>query len=244
MIIIPAIDMIGGRCVRLVQGDYRRKTEYSDDPAAAARRWQEEGAELIHLVDLDGAKAGTPRHIETVRSVRGAVTCELEIGGGVRSLADIETYLDMGVERVVLGTVIFRDRKLFQEAAERYGERIVVGLDVKDGRPAVSGWGDTVQEGVNDTLTVIEATPVRDIIFTEISRDGMMSGCDIEAVRRLLDATGKTVIASGGVSSLEDVNRLTTLSLAYNGRLRGAIVGKALYEGVLTLTDAARCGRR
>jgi phosphoribosylformimino-5-aminoimidazole carboxamide ribotide isomerase len=235
MKIIPAIDIINGQCVRLTKGDYGQKKVYDNDPVEVAQTWQDQGAELIHLVDLDGAKAGHPCNFEVIKRLKKQTNCALEIGGGIRTLAHIEQYLDIGIERLILGTVIFKEPKLLEQAAHQYAQNIIIGLDIKDGQPAVSGWQDVVELDFAELLQKFQNLNLNEIIFTVISRDGMLQGCDLAAIETLLQKWPGQVIASGGVTSSQDITGLLALNEKYNQRISGAIVGKALYEKKTTL---------
>ncbi len=241
MIVIPAIDLKEGRCVRLEQGLMDKDTVYSDDPAGQALAWQEQGGELLHIVDLDGAFAGVPRNREAIRSIVQAVSMPTELGGGIRDLATIEAYLDLGIGRVILGTVAKENPALVAEACRLFPGRIVVGIDAKDGLVAVRGWADVTEKQATELAKEMEGYGVEAIIYTDIARDGMMQGPNIEATRQLAEAIRVPVIASGGVSSLEDIARLMTVEEA---GVTGVITGKALYTGSLNLREAVALTRR
>lgn len=241
MIVIPAIDLKEGRCVRLEQGLMDKDTVYSDDPAGQALAWQEQGGELLHIVDLDGAFAGVPRNREAIRSIVQAVSMPTELGGGIRDLATIEAYLDLGINRVILGTVAKENPALVAEACRLFPGRIVVGIDAKDGLVAVRGWADLTEKRATELAKEMEGYGVEAIIYTDIARDGMMQGPNIEATRQLAEAIRVPVIASGGVSSLEDIARLMTVEAA---GVTGVITGKALYTGSLNLREAVALTRR
>lgn len=241
MIVIPAIDLKEGRCVRLEQGLMDKDTVYSDDPAGQALAWQEQGGELLHIVDLDGAFAGVPRNREAIRSIVQAVSMPTELGGGIRDLATIEAYLDLGIGRVILGTVAKENPALVAEACRLFPGRIVVGIDAKDGLVAVRGWADLTEKQATELAKEMEGYGVAAIIYTDIARDGMMQGPNIEATRQLAEAIRVPVIASGGVSSLEDIARLMTVEEA---GVTGVITGKALYTGSLNLREAVALTRR
>ncbi len=237
MILLPAIDLIDGRCVRLYQGDYDRVTTYADDPVEVARRWQEAGARWLHVVDLDGAKAGRPLNIPSIERLCRETTLQIEVGGGLRSLEHIETILQMGAQRVILGTAALVDRELLSQALQRWGERIVVGLDAREGLVAIRGWRETSRVRASELARELGAAGVRRFIYTDIARDGAMQGPNLAALRAMLDAlkgSGCALIASGGVSSLANLHQLATLEI------EGAIIGRALYTGALDLAEAAR----
>jgi phosphoribosylformimino-5-aminoimidazole carboxamide ribotide isomerase len=241
MIVIPAIDLKEGRCVRLEQGLMDKDTVYSDDPAGQALSWQEQGGELLHIVDLDGAFAGVPRNREAIRAIIEAVSIPTELGGGIRDLATIEAYLELGVGRVILGTVAKENPALVAEACRLFPGRIVVGIDAKDGLVAVRGWADVTEKLATDLAREMEDYGVEAIIYTDIARDGMMQGPNIEATRQLAEAISVPVIASGGVSSLDDIARLMTVEAA---GVTGVITGKAIYTGSLNLREAVALTRR
>ena len=233
MQIIPAIDLRNDKAVRLVQGDYDRETVFDDDPAAVARSWQEQGGTRIHLVDLDGAREGRTGQAELAASIARAVSVPVQLGGGVRSLDDITALIDAGIDRVILGTVAVTNPELVREACERYGDRIAVGLDARDGRVAVRGW--TEDSGV-DTIELAQRLAnngVRRFIHTDISRDGAMQGVNIDAMQGFAKAVAPIpVIASGGVTTLDDIRALATTDV------EAVIIGRALYTGDVSLPDA------
>lgn len=235
MIIYPAIDIRRAKCVRLFQGDPDKETIYADDPVEVARRWQQKGASWLHVVDLDGAFSGRPMNHEIVLSMVRSVNLKVQVGGGIRSEEDVRLYLLAGVDRVVIGTRAFGDMGWFTELCYRYPDRIALGLDARDGLVAVKGWRETMQLSVLEVAKQIEDIPVGAIIYTDISRDGTHKGVNIEATEKLLELTSHPVIASGGVSSLEDIRKL--LPLREKG-LEGVIIGRALYDGKLALEDA------
>jgi phosphoribosylformimino-5-aminoimidazole carboxamide ribotide isomerase len=235
MIVIPAIDLKEGRCVRLEQGLMEKDTVYSDDPAAQARIWQKKGGELLHIVDLDGAFAGVPRNKSAIEAIVGAIDIPTELGGGIRDLATVEAYLELGVGRVILGTVAKENPSLVAEACRLFPGRIVVGIDAKDGLVAVRGWADLTEKNASEMAREMEGMGVAAIIYTDIARDGMMQGPNIEATRRLAESISIPVIASGGVSSLKDIENL--LAIEKSGVV-GVITGKAIYTGALDLREA------
>lgn len=234
MIILPAIDIKDGLCVRLYQGDYAQVTTYGRDPVQVAQRWQEAGASWLHVVDLDGAAQGRPVNTELIQRMRRETTLQIEVGGGMRSLEQIGQVLALGVERVILGTVALRDRALLEAALARWGERIVVGLDARDGFVAVSGWYETSQVRAIELAGELSRLGVRRFVYTDIARDGALSGPNLPALREMQQASESALIASGGVSSLEDLREL-----AQSG-VEGAIVGKAIYTGAVDLAQAVR----
>jgi phosphoribosylformimino-5-aminoimidazole carboxamide ribotide isomerase len=232
MRVIPAIDLRGGLCVRLRQGDYQRETVFSDDPVAMARRWEDEGAELIHLVDLDGAKEGRPVNVEPVRRIVDRVSVPCQLGGGVRDQETIAAWLDAGLLRVIVGTAALRDPDWFRAMILAYPGQLVLGLDARQGRVAVSGWLETSEVEATELARAFDHLPLAAIVYTDIGRDGTLEGPNLAATVELARGVKTPVIASGGVGSLEDLGRLAGLPLA------GCIVGRALYEGKFTLTQA------
>ena len=236
MQVIPAIDLRGGRCVRLVQGDFDRETVFGDDPAAMAARWVADGAERLHLVDLDGAKTGRPANVEAVRAILSAVDIPCQIGGGIRDDASAAAWLDAGIERVIVGTQALKDPAWFRNLAERFPNRVVLGLDARDGRVATDGWLDVSSVLAVSLAEQFDDLPLAAVIYTDIACDGMLTGPNIEATRQLADRIKTPVIASGGVGSLEDLARLAVLPIA------GCIVGRALYEGRFRLSEALKRG--
>ena len=231
--VIPAIDLKDGRAVRLVQGDFDQATVYGDDPPAVARRWQDTGAARVHVVDLDGSKAGSPVQLDTVRAIVGAVSVPVQLGGGLRSLEHVQAALDAGVERVIIGTAALEDPAFLDAALARFGERIVGGVDARDGKVAVRGWVETSGTDAIDFARSLAGRGVRTIVYTDVARDGMLKGPNVEAMERMVKAVpGVAVIASGGVSDLGDLVALAEVGAA------GAIVGKALYTGAVDLEAA------
>lgn len=239
MQVIPAIDLRGGLCVRLLQGDYDRETVFSDDPAAMAAQWQAQGASLIHLVDLDGAKAGRPVNVDAVRRIVGRVTVPCQLGGGVRDRDTIAAWLDAGIERVVVGTQALREPDWFAAMVRAYPRRLVLGLDAREGKVAVSGWLETSSVDAVDLAARFDDLPLAAIVYTDIARDGTLAGPNLEATRDLAARATAPVIASGGVGTLDDIERL-----AATPPVQGAIVGRALYEGKFTLAEAIRAADR
>jgi phosphoribosylformimino-5-aminoimidazole carboxamide ribotide isomerase len=232
MILLPAIDIKDGRCVRLYQGDYAQVTTYDSDPVQVAQRWQEAGASWLHVVDLDGAAQGQPINREIIGRIRAATALHIEVGGGMRTLAHIEQILDLGIERIILGTVALTDRTLLQEALAHWNERIVVGLDARNGWVAISGWRETSRVQATVLATELSAIGVQRFIYTDIARDGALSGPNLPALQEMQRATSRPLIASGGVSSLADLRDLAALGV------EGAIVGKAIYTGDVDLARA------
>ena len=240
MIIFPAIDLKDGVCVRLMQGDPERRTVYGTDPVAVARRWQAEGAEWLHIVDLDGAFASNPKNRRVILEIAAALDIPIQVGGGIRTLEVIEGYLEAGIARVILGTIACTEPDFLALACDRFPDRIALGLDARDGKAAVRGWRETTSIEVLTLAAAVQQLALTAIIYTDIQRDGMQSGVNLEATRRLLEATAIPVIASGGVAGIDDLTAL--LPLVPLG-LAGVITGKALYTGALTLKDALRVAK-
>lgn len=237
MIVFPAIDIYEGKAVRLRKGDFNAVTEYGDRPADMAQRWADLGAEYLHVVDLDGALAGASRNTAPIREILKRVDIPIEVGGGIRTLDDVKMMLDLGVRRVILGSVAVKDPRLVAEACQLYGEKIVVGIDAKEGIVAVNGWGESGEMRAEDLARDMADRGVKTIIYTDISRDGMLSGVNIEATVRLAQTAGIGVVASGGVSSLEDIRAVKAHE---KDGIVGVITGKAIYDGRLDLQEAFR----
>lgn len=234
MLVIPAIDLKGGRCVRLRQGDPNQETVYSDDPISVARKFQEDGAKLIHVVDLDGAFEGRPVHGEIVRKIAASISIPIEIGGGIRTKAAVEGYVEAGISRVIIGTALLGDG--FEEIFGAYRKYIIVGIDAKNSMVATHGWKEVSNIDAVSFIKDLHEKGVEEVIYTDISTDGMLSGPNVSAMERILRAApGLSLIASGGVSSLDDVMCLKELAPL---GLKGAIVGKAIYDGRINLKDA------
>ncbi len=234
MIILPAIDIKDGHCVRLYQGDYAQMTTYDADPVQVALRWQAAGASWLHLVDLDGAAQGHPVNADLIGRIKKAVNVRIEVGGGMRSLDHVQQILDLGIDRIVLGTVAITDRALLQETLARYGASIIVGLDARNGQIAISGWRETSQVKAVDLARELASLGVQRFVYTDIARDGALSGPNFAALAEMREATTSALIASGGVSSLADLH-----ALAQSG-VEGAIVGKAIYTDDVDLAIAIR----
>lgn len=239
MIIFPAIDIRGGKCVRLTKGRFDQETVFAENPVEVAVRWQAEGGEFLHIVDLDGALAGSPVNLSTIRSIVDAVDMPVQVGGGIRSLNTIEEFLQIGVRRVILGSVAVKQPKLVAEACRLFGEQIVVGIDAHDGMAAVEGWGKSGDIAALDLALAMADVGVVRIIFTDISRDGMLSGVNLSATAELARHAKINVIASGGVKDMEDIFALRQVPEG----IEGVIVGKALYTGALSLRSAIKALR-
>jgi len=237
LLIIPAIDLKDGKCVRLSQGDFGRVTVYADDPVAMARSWQEQGAERIHVVDLDGSLAGSPKNLERITAILREVSLPIQVGGGIRKRKTIDMYLDMGVRWVVLGTAAQRDEKLVREACHAYEDSIILGIDAENGKVAVQGWTEKTSESPETLVRRYENEGLAAIIYTDIKRDGMATGVNIEATKALAESVSIPVIASGGVAGVDDIKRLVDIE---ESGIAGVIVGKALYSGAITLREAIK----
>jgi phosphoribosylformimino-5-aminoimidazole carboxamide ribotide isomerase len=240
MLIIPAIDLKDGKCIRLRQGRLGTESIYSDDPVDVARRWGSEGAELIHVVDLDGAFSGVPKNRDHILEIVRAVKTPIQAAGGIRTIDEIERYLDAGVSRIVLGTKVVLDRPFLETACRAFPGRISVGLDSQDGMVMVKGWTETSNYTSVDFAIQLNGLGVLSLIFTDVQRDGMLKGPNLAAIRELTHVSHIPVIASGGVTSIEDIRALK--SLEPDG-LKGVIIGKALYTGALDLQEALSLAR-
>ncbi|MDF0652141.1 MAG: 1-(5-phosphoribosyl)-5-[(5-phosphoribosylamino)methylideneamino]imidazole-4-carboxamide isomerase [Nitrospira sp. LK265] len=240
MIIIPAIDLKDGRCVRLRQGDMAAETVYSSDVAEVARKWQQSGASLIHVVDLNGAVDGEPKNLRQIQSIMKSVTALVQVGGGIRTLETVRQYLHAGVSRVVLGTAAFTNRMLLDQACREFPQRIVLGLDARDGRVAVKGWTAVSDIKAIDLLKELSGCPIASVIYTDIARDGMLNGPNLSALSEIVEFSSFPVIASGGITSLEDLRAIQSIG----PKIEGAIVGKALYDGKLDLETTVAALRK
>ncbi len=236
MDILPAIDLRGGKCVRLLQGDYSRQIDYADDPVAVAREFERVGARWLHLVDLDGAREGRQRNLPTIERIVRETGLNVEVGGGLREVEVIESLLAVGVRRCVVGTKALEDWSWFESLVQRptCRERICLGLDARQGRLAVRGWTQEMTETALDVADRAAGMPVAAIIYTDIGRDGMLLGANVEAMKEMAERSRVPVIASGGVTDIEDVKRLAALPLL------GIIIGRAIYEETISLADALR----
>ena len=237
MNIFPAIDLFGGKAVRLYKGDYAQMTVYSDNPVEIAKDFYSKGARFMHLVDLEGAKSGDTPNIETVKKLVKAFNGFVEVGGGIRSMQVIEKYVDAGVNRVILGTAAVTDREFLKNAVNVYGDKIAVGVDIKDGFVAIKGWTEKSKYSGMEFCSDMEKLGVNTVICTDISRDGAMQGTNHALYKEMKDKLGMQIIASGGVSSIEDVEKLTKLGIY------GAIIGKAYYTGAINLEQAVEISK-
>lgn len=232
MHIFPAIDLYEGKAVRLYKGDYAQMTVYNEDPTAVVRDFAAKGATHLHLVDLEGAKTGATPNLDTVRAILAASDMFTEVGGGIRSMETVKTYLDAGVSRVILGTAAVTDRDFLVRAADAYGEKIAVGADIRDGKIAIRGWREVADLSVEDFCRDLQALGIFCVICTDISKDGAMMGANHSLYRDLSEQFSMNFVASGGVSSIEDVRRLSRMGMY------GAIIGKAYYTGAIDLREA------
>ena len=235
MKIIPAIDLKNGRCVRLLQGKEDQETVYGEDPVETALSFEEQGAEQIHLVDLDGAFRGESKNLEQVERIAQAVKVPLELGGGIRSLDDISRVFDLGVNFVIIGTIAAKNPKVLEEAIQKFENQLILGLDAKDGKVAVSGWVEVTEFSDEEFANQWKQHGINRVIYTDISRDGMLTGPNLSSLRRMAIATGLKITASGGVSSLDDLKQLVELE---RDGVDEVIVGKAIYERQLDLREA------
>jgi len=234
----PAIDLRGGKCVRLRQGDYGRETVFGEDPAEMARRWVGDGAERLHLVDLDGARDGLAANRSAVEAILAAVDVPCELGGGVRDQATIEGWLSAGLARLIIGTRALKEPDWFREMCRGYAGRLVLGIDACEGRVATDGWRDVSGVAATELARTMKAEPLAAIVYTDIARDGMLAGPNYDAIAEMQQAASVPVIASGGVTTAEDVRQLARIGVA------GCIIGRALYEGTLSLEKAIAAARQ
>lgn len=237
MRIYPAIDIIGGACVRLVQGDYSKKTKFADDPVDVALRWQSLGGEFIHIVDLDGAKSGTMPNFELITKMAKTLDVPIEVGGGIRDMDAVEKYLENGVGRVIIGTSALNDPDFVKTAVSKYGNKIAVGIDAKDGMVAINGWEEVSRTSALELAKRMTDIGVEYIIYTDIATDGMLNGPNVAAMAEMVSGVKTNIIASGGVTTIEDIKALGAVGV------EGAIIGKALYTDRINLADAIEAAR-
>jgi phosphoribosylformimino-5-aminoimidazole carboxamide ribotide isomerase len=237
MLIIPAIDLRGGNVVRLFQGKFDQEKIYSKDPVKVAKHWARQGAKFLHIVDLDGASSGESRNLEVLREIITQVGVPLEFGGGVRNMETISELLDMGAERVVLGTRAANDAQFLKKAWKKFGEKIIVSIDSKDAKVLTQGWNSATSKTTLDFAEELKELGFKQVIYTDVSKDGALAGPNISGIKELISKTGLDVIASGGVADLKDLARLKSLQ---KKGLSGVIIGKALYEGKFTLAEALK----
>ncbi len=238
--LIPAIDLKEGRVVRLLQGDMNRATVYGDDPAAVARGFEQAGARMIHVVDLDGAVAGAPRNLDAVRRIRAATRCAIDVSGGLRTVAAAQGVFEAGADRIALGSAAFLDQALLFELCRLFPGRVFGSLDVRDGRLAIKGWVETSPLGIDEAAALFKRAGVAAIIYTDIARDGTTAGVDCDKHARMARQSGVPIIASGGVATLDDIRNLR---VRFDDGVVGAITGRALYEGRFTLAQALDAAR-
>lgn len=240
MLVIPAIDLKEGKVVRLFKGEFDKETIYDENPVDAAKRWAGEGASLIHLVDLDGARLGKPQNLEAVKNIVKDIGVSFQLGGGIRNIETIREILDLGIDRVILGSAALYDQDLLKKALEEFSaKQIIVGIDAKDGMVATKGWIEVSQEKAVDLALRVQTLGIKEIIYTDISRDGTLVGPNFKSTKELAEKTALKIIASGGVSSLDDIKKLKGME---DIGIKGAITGKALYDKRLSLREAIRIG--
>jgi phosphoribosylformimino-5-aminoimidazole carboxamide ribotide isomerase len=240
MIVFPAIDILGGRAVRLRQGDYEQVTVYNDDPVAQARIFAEQGAEWIHVVDLDGARDGVPGNIDVIGRIAAEVGLPIQTGGGIRSLETLARHRDAGVARMVLGTKLATDATFVRSAVAEFGDAIVAGVDARDGEVQIAGWREGTRRRASELVEELRDLGVRHLVYTDISRDGMRTGVNVDAYEEISETADFPVIASGGISTLDDFRELAALG---PDTVEGAVTGRALYEGAFKLKHAIRAAR-
>jgi phosphoribosylformimino-5-aminoimidazole carboxamide ribotide isomerase len=241
MLVIPAVDIRQGNCVMLKQGKIEDETVYSKDPAFIARLWQAKGARRIHVVDLDGAFNGMPQNLEVIKNIRATVDIPMEVGGGVRSLKTIDSLIEIGANYVIVGTLAVYNPDIIRQAVEKHGSRIIVAIDARDGKVAIGGWKDTTPVDALELTQKMREMGVEEIIYTDITKDGMLEGPNLEGLKAIASKSGMKVIASGGVTTLEDIKNVKALEA--NGVV-GAIVGKALYTEDMKLEDAIKIAEK
>jgi len=237
MQIIPAIDLKNKKCVRLCQGEIDKETIYSDNPVEMAILWQSKGAKRLHVVDLDGAFSGEMTNFETIKAIRKAVSMDIDVGGGIRTLEWAEMLLNEGINKVIFGTAAVKDPKLIKFAADKFADRITVGIDAKDGKVAISGWVGNTEILAEELVQNMEKIGITEFIYTDISKDGMMAGPNLKETENICKITSQNIIASGGVSGVEDLKNLLNLN---QKNLFGVITGKAIYDGKLDLEEAIK----
>ena len=237
MIIIPAIDLKDGKCVRLFKGEEEKVTVFSDHPAQIAKEWEDSGAKWIHVVDLDGAFSGKPKNFNVIKSIVGSVKCPVQVGGGIRNIDTVREYVGIGVKRVILGTAAFNDQDFLRNACSEFPQEIAVGIDTKNGKIAVKGWTEVIDQSTDEVLQNLKTAGVSVVLNTNIDRDGTMEGINIESAREFINESPIPVIASGGIATMEDLEKLA--SIEHLG-LYGAILGKSIYTGSINLKEAIK----
>jgi phosphoribosylformimino-5-aminoimidazole carboxamide ribotide isomerase len=241
LVIIPAIDIKDGKCVRLAQGDFDRVTTYADNPVDVALTWMQKGAELIHVVDLDGSVAGLPRNANIILEIARKVVVPIQVGGGIRDMETIEFYLNNGVSSVILGTAALQNEEIVRDACQTFSEKIILGIDALEGKVAIRGWTQKTQLNAVDLARRYEKFNVKAIVYTDIKRDGMGTGVNIEATKELAKAVSIPVIASGGVAAIADIENLLSIK---DCEIYGVIIGRALYNGAVSLEDAIKASKK
>jgi phosphoribosylformimino-5-aminoimidazole carboxamide ribotide isomerase len=241
LIIIPAIDIKDGKCVRLAQGDFGRVTKYADNPVDMAQQWSQEGAELIHIVDLDGSVAGSPRNASIILEIARMSNIRIQVGGGIRNMDTIEFYINNGVSSVILGTAALQDEQFVQAAAKAFAGKIILGIDALNGFVAIRGWTQKTSESAIDLARRYENCGLQAIVYTDIKRDGMQTGVNVEATSELARTVDIPVIASGGVATIADVQKLLNIK---DCKIYGVIIGRALYTGAISLAQALEMSRK
>ncbi len=240
--IIPAIDILDEKCVRLTQGEYNRVEEFSNDPTEIARKWVDLGAKRLHVVDLNGAKDGYPVNLKTITKLIQAIKVKIQIGGGIRTIESIKNYLNEGVEYLILGTKAFQDNKFLKEALELFDEKIIVGLDLRNNKVAVSGWQENINIEIDELA--MQMTGVKQIIYTDITKDGTLSGPNLHSVEQVASLFDSNIIVSGGISSINDIISLLDLKKKGVKNISGVILGKSLYKGTIDLTSAIQLAKK
>jgi phosphoribosylformimino-5-aminoimidazole carboxamide ribotide isomerase len=238
MYIIPAIDLIDGRCVRLIQGNYHRQIVYNDNPVEQAKRFIDDGAKWLHIVDLDGARLGKPVNMKTIEQLTQKTNLKIEVGGGIRNEESIKQLLGLGIERIIIGTKAITEFEWFRKMTQQFVGKIVLGLDARGSKLSTEGWTKDNPLTVLDFAKEAAKLPIAAIIYTDIAKDGMMAGPNFERTKELADSVNVPVIASGGINTIEDIEKLKAL-----GGIEAAIIGRALYEGTLTIADAIKAAR-
>ncbi|MGM0508385.1 MAG: 1-(5-phosphoribosyl)-5-[(5-phosphoribosylamino)methylideneamino]imidazole-4-carboxamide isomerase [Fusobacteriota bacterium] len=242
MIIFPAIDIKNGKCVRLEKGDFNKEKVFSENPVEIAKKFQNAGAEYIHIVDLDGALKGKSQNQEVIQEIKKSVNIKLELGGGIRKLEHIEKWLDLGIDRVILGTVAIKNPELVGKAVKKFGsDKIVVGIDSKKGMVAIKGWVEVSEKKTLDLVKEMEDLGVQTIIYTDIDKDGMLEGISLDHIKEIIENSSINIVVSGGVSSIEDIKILKKLN---NSKIEGVITGKAIYENKLDLNEAIKLTKK
>lgn len=240
--IIPAIDILDGKCVRLTQGEYNQVEEFSNDPLEVAKKWTELGADRLHVVDLNGAKDGYPVNLKIITKLVQSIKVKIQIGGGIRTIESMKNYLNEGVEYLILGTKAFQDNKFLKEALELFGEKIIVGLDLRNNKVAVSGWQETANVGIDELA--VQMAGVKQIIYTDITKDGTLSGPNLHSVEQIASIFESNIIVSGGISSINDIVSLLNLKKTGLKNISGVILGKSLYKGTIDLTSAIQLAKK